>query len=142
MCSTFAIILDLDLLTQLVFDIPGPRLMWSRDPRCLREFRAGLGSKFKPISLYPLSYEHDMSFWEPQGRELDEMAFHQVLQSVAGDVLTCVQLIDTYEEGERRSRCYRMTFTSQDHALPYITSWKLQSNVRLAAARALDLQLR
>lgn len=98
----------------------------------------------KPVSLYPMKFVHDMSFWENETELFDDLAYCDVIRNVAGDTVISLELLDTYVDSVtgRRSRCYRLTFQSADDALSYDTSWKLQSLIRLEVQKQLKITLR
>ncbi|XP_067655053.1 ferredoxin-fold anticodon-binding domain-containing protein 1 homolog isoform X2 [Haliotis asinina] len=139
------LVFDLNKIVMKIHDIPALPLLWSTDPRFKNQFADNTGTivKYKPFSLYSMKFFHDISFWEGPG-QFEEQTLHDVVQDVAGDVVTDVKMIDNYYdvETERRSRCYRMTFQSHDQALSYITSWKLQSMLRLEVASKMGIILR
>ncbi|XP_046559648.1 ferredoxin-fold anticodon-binding domain-containing protein 1 homolog [Haliotis rubra] len=139
------LVFDLNKIVMKIHEIPAPPLLWSTDPRFKNQFadKTGTTVKYKPFSLYSMKFFHDLSFWESP-RQFEEQTLHDVVRDVAGDVVTDVKMIDSYHdvETERRSRCYRMTFQSHDQALSYITSWKLQSMLRLEVASRMGIILR
>ena len=53
----------LDPLACMPYDIPDQRLLWSRDRRFADQFSNETSSTFKPFSLYPPKYIHNISFW-------------------------------------------------------------------------------
>ncbi|NWI68142.1 FDXA1 protein, partial [Todus mexicanus] len=111
--------LNLDLLAMLICGISDWRMLWTPDTRFLRQFPRGELKLFKSFSLYPPSYVHDVSFWVPDGEQLDEVAFHTIARQVSGETVVSIQLVDSYQQPEtgRRSLCYRLTFQSCDKAL-------------------------
>ncbi|KAM6115622.1 ferredoxin-fold anticodon-binding domain-containing protein 1 [Phoenicopterus ruber ruber] len=111
--------LNLDLLAMLICGISDWRMLWTSDTRFLHQFPRGELRLFKSFSLYPPSYEHDVSFWVPDGEQFDEVAFHTIARQVSGEMVVSIQLIDSFQQSEkgRRSLCYRLTFQSCDKAL-------------------------
>ncbi|NXD85043.1 FDXA1 protein, partial [Halcyon senegalensis] len=111
--------LNLDLLAMLICGISDWRMLWTPDSRFLRQFPRGELQLFKSFSLYPPSYVHDVSFWVPDGEQLDEVAFHTIARQVSGETVISIQLIDSFQQPEtgRKSLCYRLTFQSCDRAL-------------------------
>ncbi|XP_048242220.1 ferredoxin-fold anticodon-binding domain-containing protein 1 homolog [Haliotis rufescens] len=140
------VVLDLNKIVMKVHEIPVLSLLWSTDPRFKNQFADNTGTmvKYKPFSLYSMKFFHDLSFWENPTRQFEEQTLHDIVREVARDVVTDVRMIDSYRDSEtdRQSRCYRMTFQSHDQALSYITSWKLQSMLRLEVANKMGIILR
>ena len=145
-----ALILFLDDIVSVLFNIKDKRLLYSLDNRFTDQLLNSdsvdgcMGCEIKIPSLYPMTFVHDMSFWENERLEFDEMAFCDIIRNIADDSVFSVELIDKYKDPEtgRFSRCYRMTFQSLDKALCYATSWKLQSLIRLEVEKHLEIYLR
>ncbi|KAK3593921.1 hypothetical protein CHS0354_011525 [Potamilus streckersoni] len=138
------LILYVDRIAMLAYQIPDIRFLWSSDYRVLSNFSTPVEEKFCPLSLYPLMFTHDLSFWESDRVMFDKLEFCDCIRAVANDVITSVLLLDIYRDPRtgRVSRCYRLTFQSCYMALSYDVSWKLQSLVRLTVADRLGVQLR
>ena len=66
---SFSLLLGLERLAMVLFDIPDIRLFWSQDERFLSQFQENQVTSFKPFSKYPPCYK-DVSFWLPP-------AFHE-----------------------------------------------------------------
>lgn len=143
-CLVF--VLDLNLLTIAAFRLPHVELLFSNNfdfsKHCT--IRGDNSFEYSPISLFPVMFEHDMSFWENEKKDFDGYTFFDVIRGVANDSVMSVKLIDTYicDITGRKSRCYRLQFQSHDKVLSYDTSWKLQSKIRLEVARELEITLR
>ncbi|KAK6191732.1 hypothetical protein SNE40_003339 [Patella caerulea] len=144
--NCFIVIYNLDKLTCLVYGIDQPRLLWSKDYRFYGQFNDELKqlTKFQPFYIYPMTFHHDISFWEKDGEEFEEMKMYEIICEVAGDIVNKVELLDKYEDNntQQRGRCYRFTYVSYDKALSYITSWKLQSVLRLEISKRMGITLR
>lgn len=99
---------------------------------------------FPIVSLYPLVFSHDMSFWENAEQSFNEHEFLSVVREVCGDVVVCVELLDRFHSVElnKFSRCYHLQFQSFDRALSYNTSWRIQSCLRLCVANQMKVELR
>lgn len=96
---------------------------------CRHVFRSP--SPIQP-SLHPPHYQHDISFWCPEG-EFDEEAFKSIVWRVGGGCVKEVQCVGCYQPDPadcRVSYCYRLTYWSE---------WDALSRRR---ASALQLQLR
>ncbi|RUS80710.1 hypothetical protein EGW08_011533 [Elysia chlorotica] len=163
------LVLHLDSLICHTRNIPDPRLLWSQSPKVLSQLeRFSFGKPnispdspassrdadnttqdyhYRPVSLYPMKFVHDLSFWENPDSvtTFDERELEEVIRYTAGEAVVKVSLVDRYSEAGqtgRVSRCYRLEFQSQCQAFPYSASWKLQSLVRMEVARRLGVVLR
>ncbi|XP_053397876.1 ferredoxin-fold anticodon-binding domain-containing protein 1 homolog [Mercenaria mercenaria] len=98
----------------------------------------------KSPSMYPMTFVHDMSFWENQRVQFNVQEYCDIIRDIADDNVILVDLIDTYTDPEsgNRSRCYRLTFQSVDKALSYNISWKLQSLIRFEVEKKMKIVLR
>ena len=150
-CSTHTgLVLFLDEIASILLNLSDKRLLYSLDKRFTNQFLnsykadSHLGSAIKVPSLYPMTFVHDMSFWENEKLEFDERAFCDMVRNIADDTVVSIELIDKYKDPqtERLSRCNRMFFQSPDRALCYDTSWKLQSLIRLEVEKHLKIILR
>ncbi|XP_050410453.1 ferredoxin-fold anticodon-binding domain-containing protein 1 homolog [Patella vulgata] len=144
--NCFIVIFNLDKLTCLVHGIDQQRLLWSKDYRFYEQFNDKLKplTKFQSFYIYPMTFHHDISFWEKDGEEIEEMKMYEIICDVAGDVVNKVELLDRYKDNntQQQGRCYRFTYVSYDKALSYITSWKLQSVLRLEINKRMGIILR
>lgn len=136
--------LNLDLLAMLLCGISDWRMLWTWDRRFLRQFPEGELRLFKNFSLYPPSYVHDVSFWLPDGEELDEVAFHTLARRVSGEMVVSIQLRDSFQQPGTgwRSLCYRVTFQSCDRALGCREAAEMQLHFREEIQQHLGVTLR
>lgn len=136
--------LNLDLLAMLLCGISDWRTLWTWDRRFLRQFPGGELRLFKPFSLYPPSYVHDVSFWLPDGEGFDEVAFHTLARRVSGEMVVSIQLKDNFQQAGtgRRSLCYRVTFQSCDRALGGREAAEMQLRLREEVQQHLGVTLR
>ncbi|NWS25082.1 FDXA1 protein, partial [Polioptila caerulea] len=136
--------LNLDLLAMLLCGISDWRMLWTSDRRFLRQFPEGELRLFKSFSLYPPSYEHDVSFWVPDGEEFDEVAFHTLARRVSGETVVSIQLRDNFQQPGtgRRSLCYRVTFQACDRALGCREAAEMQLHFREEMQQHLGVTLR
>ncbi|KAJ8299226.1 hypothetical protein KUTeg_023286, partial [Tegillarca granosa] len=116
--TSLIFLLDLDRVTMDIFKIPQVRLLWTNQNRIFEDF-ANLSVNYpvyKEISLYPMLFQHDMSFWENPEIPFNVFKFYNIIRNVAGDIVTSVQQIDIYpnEQTGLISRCYRLEFQSFD----------------------------
>ncbi|KAH9519144.1 hypothetical protein Btru_074837 [Bulinus truncatus] len=136
-------VIKLDALVLSICDIIDPRLLYSQNPKFAVQFQENsFPSKFVPLSLYPMKFVHDLSFWENE--DFIESEMHEIIRDIAGDVVVNVVLIDLYTDAGtgKKSRCYRLHFLSHNQVLSYLTSWKLQSLIRLSVAHRQKLTVR
>ncbi|KAH3888278.1 ferredoxin-fold anticodon-binding domain-containing protein 1-like [Dreissena polymorpha] len=164
--------LNLSKLSCDIFGIYDERHLWSVEPRTMKQFSKETTretaencsiifnekdgtlelnstlefpvSKFQTVSLYPMTYVHDMSFWEKDSTAFDELVFSDCIRDVAGDNVVSVMFLDGYKDSKsgRQSRCYRLVFQSADKAMPYDASWRLQSILRLYVQHKMGITLR
>ncbi|XP_069132253.1 ferredoxin-fold anticodon-binding domain-containing protein 1 homolog [Argopecten irradians] len=144
------LVLDIVKLCLYLYQVPNESLLWSRDKRVIQQFRKKDGDwpKFETVSLYPMTFTFDMSFWENPEINFDTPLYYDIMRCVAGDEISSVELLETYEDKQtdrpsrHRSRCYRLVFMSCDRALSYYTCWQIQSRIRLEVARIMGVELR
>lgn len=140
--------LNLDKLAVALFQLPNIRILWSHDGIVVDSFRRMLKSDppliIPTVSLYPLVFPHDMSFWENPQLLFNEQDFLSVIRDICGDYVVHVELLDRFHrvDLDKVSRCYRLQFQSYDRAMSYSTSWKLQSYLRLCVASVMKVELR
>lgn len=135
--------LNIDHLATLTFSIPDWRLLWSPDPRFLSQFEPRHAGPFRPFSLYPPSYSHDISFWmEPDS--FDELDLHAVVRVATGGVVREVQLVDRFRHPHmgHASLCYRLLYQSPDRALSHGQVLGLQNQLRKLLPLRLQVTLR
>ncbi|XP_022618175.1 ferredoxin-fold anticodon-binding domain-containing protein 1 isoform X1 [Seriola dumerili] len=113
--------LNLDLLAVLLFSLPDWRLLWSHDPRFLKEFelRPSPGTSFNPFSLFPEHFSFDISFWT--GPTWEARKFHAVVREASHGTVEQVKLIDTFSHPDlsQTSYCYRLIYHSHTNALSH-----------------------
>lgn len=138
--------IGLDRLSMLLFGIHDIRLLWSRDPRFLNQFRSvgmdpATNVSFVPFSKYPPCYK-DISFWVP--RDFSSNDFYDVVRSVGGDLVEKVELVDKFAHPKTKqdSHCYRITYRSMDCTVTNEEINELQNNVRDSVVKQLHVQLR
>ncbi|XP_076867166.1 ferredoxin-fold anticodon-binding domain-containing protein 1 isoform X2 [Brachyhypopomus gauderio] len=138
------VLLDLDRLASLTFAIPDWRLLWSADPRFLAHFeQQPTPGPFRPFSLHPPSYTHDVSFWvEPDA--FDDLSFHAAVRVATGGAVRDVQLVERFRHPHmgHASMCYRLTYQSPDRALSRSRVLELQDQLRRLLPLRLQVTLR
>ena len=107
----------LDTLAMLAYSIPHVSLLWSRDRRFVDQFIGREDSEhivFRPYSLFPPRYVHDVSFWLPAQlrsrpvTECDEKWLRgtvngevtRAVRGVAGSRAVRVSHVETYKRKE------------------------------------------
>ncbi|KAG1957369.1 phenylalanine--tRNA ligase, chloroplastic/mitochondrial [Pimephales promelas] len=138
-----AVSINLDHLATVIFGISDWRLLWSADPRFLKQFEANRLGPFTPFSLYPPSYSHDVSFWmDPEIYE--ELDFHAVVREASCGSVKNVALVDRFRHPHmgHASLCYRLTYQSSDRALSHGQVLGLQNQLRRLLPLRLQVTLR
>ncbi|XP_007245291.2 ferredoxin-fold anticodon-binding domain-containing protein 1 [Astyanax mexicanus] len=137
------LLLNIDHLAALTFSIPDWRLLWTYDPRFLAHFETQDVGSFRPFSLYPASYSHDISFWmEPES--FDELDFHAVVRVATAGAVKGVALVDRFRHPHmgHASLCYRLEYHSNDRALSHSQVLALQEQLRRLLPLRLQVTLR
>ena len=140
-------ILDLDILSMMRYHLPDVRSLWTQDTAILSQFcdlKPADAYRYKPISLYPPLWRHDISFWENPDLQFSERQLMDIIRDVGGDALKCVLLMNVWKDPTtgRRSRCYRQVYQSYEHAISHAFAHKLQNLVRLTLTDRLAVELR
>jgi phenylalanyl-tRNA synthetase alpha chain len=135
--------LGLERLAMVLFGIPDIRLFWSDDVRFHSQFTSGEIITFQPYSKYPPCFK-DISFWTPEDGTFHENDIHELVRTVAGDLVEKVELIDSFvhPKTQRLSNCFRISYRSMDRSLTNEEVDSLQEQVRLLAVDQLNVELR
>ncbi|CAH02465.1 phenylalanine--tRNA ligase [Kluyveromyces lactis] len=138
--------LGLDRIAMLLFEIPDIRLFWTLDERFHSQFKEGTINKFKPYSKYPGTIR-DVAFWLPTDKNFDiihENDLMEIVRNVAGDLVECVKLIDsfTHPKTGRKSLCYRINYQSMDRNVTNEEVNELQDKVRDTLVKLYGVELR
>uniref|UniRef100_A0ABM5EQH0 Ferredoxin-fold anticodon-binding domain-containing protein 1 isoform X1 n=2 Tax=Pogona vitticeps TaxID=103695 RepID=A0ABM5EQH0_9SAUR len=133
--------LNLDLLAMQICGIFDWRMLWTSDERFLAQFAGGYLGPFKSFSLYPPSYEHDISFWVPEAGRFDETQLHTIARCVSGETVASLQLLDCFLHPStcQTSLCYRVTYRSCDKALSRQQAAAMQMKLREEVQRSLGV---
>lgn len=136
--------LGLDRLAMLMFDIPDIRLLWSEDPRFLKQFKnvtldRKTDIKFKSFSKFPPCFK-DVSFWIRDDFNAND--FYEVVRSIGGDLIEKVELIDSFSSSHKVSHCYRITYRSMDRSVTNEEINNLQERLRRDIENNLNVELR
>ncbi|XP_076605844.1 ferredoxin-fold anticodon-binding domain-containing protein 1 [Chaetodon auriga] len=136
--------LNLDLLAVLLFSIPDWRLLWSHDPRFLKEFslRPSPGEPFHPFSLFPEHISFDISFWT--GPTWEERKFHAVIREASCGTVEQVKLIDTFSHPDlsQTSYCFRLTYHTHTHALSHTQALQFHKHLESLLSSRLQVTIR
>ncbi|KAG6820357.1 hypothetical protein H0H93_001549 [Arthromyces matolae] len=110
--------LGLERIAMILYSIPDIRLFWSSDPRFLSQFEDGKITTFKSYSKYPSCFK-DVSFWHPNGQNVHENDFCDLVRDVTGDIVEDVKKIDEFVHPKtgRTSTCFRINYRSMDRSL-------------------------
>lgn len=136
--------LNLDLLAVLLFSLPDWRLLWSHDPRFLKQFalRPSPGTRFHPFSLFPEVFSFDISFWT--GPTWEEKKFHALVREASHGTVEHVKLIDKFSHPDlsQTSYCYRIIYHSHTHALPQTQALQLHKHLESVLSSRLQVTIR
>ncbi|KAL6098605.1 fdxacb1 [Pungitius sinensis] len=136
--------LNLDLLSVLLFSLPDWRLLWSHDPRFLRQFelRPSPGDPFQPFSLFPEHFSFDISFWT--GPTWAERKFHAAIREASHGTVEQVKLMDTFSHPDlsQTSYCYRLIYHSNTHALSHTQALQFHKDLETFLTSRLQVTIR
>ncbi|KAM6984112.1 ferredoxin-fold anticodon-binding domain-containing protein 1 [Tautogolabrus adspersus] len=136
--------LNLDLLAVLLFSLPDWRILWSHDPRFLKQFSLGPspGEPFQPFSLFPEHFSFDISFWTVPTWE--ERKFHAVVREASRGTVEQVKLIDTFSHPDlsQTSYCYRLIYRSHTHALSHTQALQFHQMLESLLSSQLQVTIR
>ncbi|HEX3099809.1 MAG TPA: hypothetical protein VHQ41_02440 [Patescibacteria group bacterium] len=132
----------LERLAIIGMELPDIRLLWSEDPRVVRQLK--LGQKFEAVSKYP-PVVRDISFIVKNTFEPNN--YFDLIRDIGGDLVEEVQLMDKYENAakfgaDRVSYTYRVLYRSPDRTLEAAEVEPLQDEVYKQTAAQFDAELR
>ena len=107
----------LERLAIASMDLPDIRLLWSTDPRVMRQLT--LGNPYKEVSKYP-QITRDISF--VVGTDFVPNNYFDVIRDIGGDLVEEVSLLDKYENEEKFGKgkvsyTYRTIYRSNERTL-------------------------
>ena len=146
--STALVILSLDSITQVRFDIQSKSLLWCDKSEFFNQFRNVSADdrnvSFQTISHFPPLWRHDLSFWEKSDEILNEQRFIDIVRNIAGDSITEMILMNVWRdpESDKISKCYRQIYQSFDAALSHAKAHDFQNAVRLKVSKIFGVDLR
>ncbi|OGG44577.1 hypothetical protein A2673_03535 [Candidatus Kaiserbacteria bacterium RIFCSPHIGHO2_01_FULL_50_13] len=116
--NSWAFGFGLERLAIIGMELPDIRLLWSTDPRVVKQLR--LGQKYKEVSKYPPAMR-DISF-VVSNDFVPNNYFDLIRETVGDDMVEEVKLIDTYENTEKFgankvSYAYRIVYRSREKTL-------------------------
>ena len=145
----FYCVFELDSLALVKFNIPDVRILSSKDERFYETFSSShLPTPFNPISLYPPSYAHDVTFWvevesplvnkeaviSSQLQTAVALQLSLLIQQVCGSrSVVSLENIDIYCPSRHSlnvSFCFRLIYSSCDSPLSYTDAHRLQEKLR------------
>lgn len=132
----------LERLAIIGMELPDIRLLWSEDPRVVKQLH--LGQKFEAVSKYP-PVVRDISFIVKNTFEPNN--YFDLIRDIGGDLVEEVQLMDKYENAtkfgaDRVSYTYRVLYRSPDRTLEAAEVEPLQDQVYKQTAAQFDAELR
>lgn len=107
----------LERMAIMSMDLPDIRLLWSSDPRVIKQLK--LGQKFKEVSKYP-AIIRDISFVVPNSFVPNN--YFDLIRDIGGDLVEEVALLDKYDNAakfgaDKISYTYRTTYRSIERTL-------------------------
>lgn len=132
----------LERLAIIGMELPDIRLLWSEDPRVVKQLH--LGQKFEAVSKYP-PVVRDISFIVKNTFEPNN--YFDLIRDIGRDLVEEVQLMDKYENptkfgADRVSYTYRVLYRSPDRTLEAAEVEPLQDQVYKQTAAQFDAELR
>ncbi len=108
----------LERLAMIKNNIPDIRILWSTDPRIVKQF-VGIDSQFKEVSKYP-AIMRDISFVVDSSFVPND--YFDLIRDIGGDLVEEVSLLDKYENAAKFgagkvSYTYRIVYRSTDRTL-------------------------
>lgn len=132
----------LERLAIIGMELPDIRLLWSEDPRVVKQLK--LGQKYVEVSKYP-PVIRDISFIVKNDFLPND--YFDLIRDIGGDLVEEVQLMDKYENAEkfgpdRVSYTYRILYRSPERTLEAAEVEPLQDEVYKQTAEIYNAELR
>lgn len=107
----------LERLAIISMELPDIRLLWSTDPRVVKQLK--LGNKFKEVSKFP-PITRDISFVVPKTFTPND--YFDLIREIGGELVEEVSLLDKYENdkkfgADKMSYTYRIIYRSNERTL-------------------------
>ncbi|XP_029030108.1 ferredoxin-fold anticodon-binding domain-containing protein 1 [Betta splendens] len=142
--ASITVSLNLDLLAVLLFSLPDWRLLWSHDPRFIKQFAPcpSPGTPFQPFSLFPEAFTFDISFWT--GPTWQQRRFYAVVREASHGTVEQVKLMDTFSHPDlsQTSYCYRLVYHSHTHALSHTRALEFHKQLESLLSSQLEVTIR
>ena len=145
---------SLETIAMLYYGIEDVRLFQSKDTRFAAQFQVENPGDitFKPFSLFPPSYTHDISFWYriPASQEhsnttdFDESHLRRIVRRIAKNSVASLLCVDVYHPPGQLavSYCYRLVYSSVDQAVSKTMAGEMQLIIRATLQREMGVELR
>jgi len=132
----------LERLAIISMQLPDIRLLWSQDPRVIKQLK--LGQKFVEVSKYP-QITRDISFIVESNFIPND--YFDLIREIGGDIVEEVALLDKYENAEKfgankTSYTYRVVYRSPERTLKSEEVDPLQNRLYEETKQRFNAQLR
>lgn len=132
----------LERLAILSMELPDIRLLWSQDPRVLKQLK--LGTKFKAVSKFP-AITRDISFIVPKAFSPNN--YFDLIRDLGGQLVEEVTLLDHYNNDEKfgpgnTSYTYRIVYRSNERTLATAEIDPIQANIIRETTTQFSAQVR
>ena len=132
----------LERLAMASMELPDIRLLWSQDPRVVKQLK--LGDKFKEVSKYP-PVTRDISFVVKNTFVPNN--YFDLIRDLGGDLVEEVKLLNKYENPEKFgadkvSYTYRIVYCSNSRTLTSDEVDKIQENIYAETAKQFAAEIR
>ncbi|MBX4187692.1 MAG: hypothetical protein KW793_00985 [Candidatus Doudnabacteria bacterium] len=132
----------LERLAIISMTLPDIRLLWSQDPRIIKQLK--LGNKFQEVSKYP-PVTRDISFIVDKSFIPND--YFDLIRDIVGDLIEEVTLLDKYENAgkfgsDKVSYTYRIIYRSPDRTLKTDEVDPLQNQLYQKTKEIYQAQLR
>lgn len=139
--TAFAAGLGIERLAMVLFEIPDIRYFLSDDERFKNQFISGEIIKFKPYSNYPM-ITRDLAFWTDENFVHND--FYETVREIGSNLVENVSLVDefTHPKTGKQSKCFRMTYRSNDRTLTNEEINEIQENIKSTSIERLNVEIR
>ncbi|MBX4204620.1 MAG: hypothetical protein KW788_00320 [Candidatus Doudnabacteria bacterium] len=132
----------LERLAIASMQLPDIRLLWSADPRVVKQLK--LGTKFVEVSKFP-PITRDISFVVDNNFAPND--YFDLIRDIGGDLVEEVELLDKYENEEKFGKdkvsyTYRVVYRSNERTLKTEEVDPLQNKLYEETAKQYNAQLR
>src|SRR3989344_3615582 len=132
----------LDRLAIASMQLPDIRLLWSKDPRVVKQLK--LGQKFQEVSKFP-PITRDISF--VVDKDFTPNNYFDLIRDIGGDLVEQVELLDKFENAEKFgqdkvSYTYRVVYRSPEQTLKIEEVEPLQNRLYQETKKQYNAELR